>query len=358
MVLGAVLFCGCTKNEFDIEFSLPADVNATYKICYYASDKRGGLQIETAANVAQGKGKLRGVTRNPVAIWLFRGNSELPALVFYAERGDKIEISGNSGDPREWIVKGGGEPNELLAGWYAANGKELKNLQGSGSSDAGSGKINASIGAFVKEHSDSAASLMLMEAYFDSRLDPELFSSLKKILEDSGVLEEYPYMLSRQDSGEEPGGKLNPEDMVVQSYLKNIDTLRLKSGATPHLLYFRRSEDKDAASVRDTLRSLSRWRGDSARMVIAVLTLDSDSTTWALEARRDSLKGVVRAIALKGFADEDVMRLGVGATPWYVVTSGKGRVVYSGPELKKMSEKVRSLKGVKAKAKTEKKKED
>ena len=83
-----LILSGCVKNEFSIEFNLPADVTTNYKISYYASDKRGGMMIETVAPVVNGKFLLKGKTVNPSLVFLTGSGKQ--SLAFYVERGENI----------------------------------------------------------------------------------------------------------------------------------------------------------------------------------------------------------------------------------------------------------------------------
>ncbi len=82
------------KNEFRLEFDIDDKLNANYKISYYASDKRGGIMIESVAPIANGKASVKGITRNPALVYVFNNSSE-PAAVIYVERGETVMITGS-----------------------------------------------------------------------------------------------------------------------------------------------------------------------------------------------------------------------------------------------------------------------
>lgn len=356
------LFSSCVKNEFTINFEFSESVNATYKVSYYASDSRGGVQIETAANIAAGKGSLRGITRNPTAVWFFHGRSAIPAAIFFLERGDEITLSGSGANPLDWKVKKPGNDNKLIDAWRAENKNLIesilsnRNLTASSSGKEDSAlsedlmKLNKAVAALVEENPYSPASLMILEAYFSSQIDTPLFNKLLKLLDEKGTIAKYPQLLTRHDAAPFAGSPLNEEknarmkDIVVQSYQKNIDTLRLGSGKKPHLLYFWTREDIGRDAVVDTLRRILKWRSDSAAMPVASISMGGDSTSWSYRVRMDSLKGAVNAIAMRGLADENLLQLGVGGTPWFVVVDAKGKSIYSGEDMQSALRKFRSLK--------------
>ena len=127
--MAAIILSGCIKNEFKMIFTLPESVNSTYRIAYYASNSKGGINIESAVAVAAGKAEMRGVTRNPVLVNIYSGSADIPAAVFYAERGDEIRISGNGADPLEWDISGN-EINSELSAWRLKNSKAIGAAKG------------------------------------------------------------------------------------------------------------------------------------------------------------------------------------------------------------------------------------
>lgn len=324
----------CAKNEFDVEFQLPANVNATYKIAYCASDSKGSISIETAANIAAGKGALKCITRNPAAVWIFRGNSQLPSAIFFAERGDKIKITGDSDNPAEWEISGGGKANELIAQWRAQNREVIE--KGVAAGAAGKGKaaeaLNAAVADFVKKHGDSPAAAAVLGAYFNSRLDAKQFRKLCRLLERSGVAEKYPLLMARQDYLGLQTENPTLRDFEVQSFWRNLDTLRLASAKAPNFVYFWRRNDLHQDELKDSLRNFVKARRDSASLLISDISLDADSAMWAYQVKRDSIKGTLRAIMPKGLADENIISLGIGETPWYIVTGKGGKLLYSGSD--------------------------
>lgn len=329
----AMTLSSCAKNEFEVEFQLPANVNATYKISYCASDAKGSISIETAANIAAGKGSLKCITRNPATVWIFRGNAQLPSAVFFAERGDKIRITGDSDNPAEWQISGGGKANELLGQWRAQNREAIEKAVAAGAPGKGKAAeaLNAAVAEFVKKHADSPAAAVVLGAYYNSRVDAGQFRRLCRLLEESGIAEEYPLLMARQDylglQTENPKLK----DFEVQSFWRNLDTLRLVSAKAPNFVYLWRRNDLHQDELKDSLKNLAKARRDSASLLITDISLDADSAMWAYQVKRDSIKGTLRAIMPKGLADENIIALGIGETPWFVVTK-KGKLLYSGSD--------------------------
>lgn len=352
-----LLLSGCVKSKFKMEFRLPADVNSTYRISYYASSKKQSMQIESAVAVSQGKCDVEGVTYYPAVVSVYTGQSMLPATVFYAERGDDIVLEGKSSDPLEWSV-GGNKVNDRLTEWRMDNkaliGEAIRIAGSSWHGDFQAGKkaaraLNAALSRYVEAHADDVAAGILFYSYFDAEADFAGFKRLNSLLQDSGVAEKLPGLTARQDimsdsRGVADYGRVKAQDMIVQSYWRNIDTLRLAGTSAPVLVYFWNTDDDGRESMVDSLKKIAAWRGDSLSMRMADVALTADSVSWSYTVNRDSLRQTLRAIATHGLADADVMRLGVRSTPWFVVSAGKGKVVYSGPDSDEAFRKFRKLK--------------
>ena len=93
---------------------------------------------------------------NPCLVYLFASNRKYP-IVIYAEKGDKIDVSGDSADPFTWNV-GGNEINAKLSEWRKKNAKTL--------ASADAAKINAAVDKYVVANPSSGVSaLLLLTAY-------------------------------------------------------------------------------------------------------------------------------------------------------------------------------------------------
>lgn len=347
-VILQLILSACVKNEFTMEFRLPESVNTTCRMTYFASNSTGGLHVETAVAVAAGKAEAKGVTRFPTLVAISSGQSPLPAAIFYACRGDEIVITGDSGNPESWSI-GGNKVNETLTGWRMANAKtigEARGTTGGGSSDARR-RLNSLVAGFVKEHPGDIASPLLLYSYFDAALQPEEFAALDRLVAEGKDYQDVRHLLVRQDVAGAtaiPGvSGVKWEDMVVRAAVKNIDTLRFGSAARPVFLWFWRKNDPGREEIVDSLKALVKWRPDSASMTIADVALTQDSAQWSSTVRLDSLRHTVRAFSPQGFASPEIMRLGVGATPWYVVGAGKGKPAYSGQDITEALRAFRAL---------------
>lgn len=316
---------GCVKNEFDIRFNLPGDVSGSYRVVYYARDKRGGVTIETGIGLAQGKGELKGMTRLPVMIFLFEGNAPVPAAVFYAERGDKLTVSGDDKNPYKWSCKGN-KLTEQLSDWRLAHAEVLARRDVV--------QINKAVAEEVESHPSERLSGLLLGLYYDRREDDTdaPYRKLRGMLKGDAADEETAALLARADmSGalENTGAVKLPSEMVLQTASTGRDTVHFAKGR-PSLLYFRANMPSDDSEEMKLVKQLCREFKDSAARNIVELYLTCDSLTWTTALRRDTLQGAVRARMPREYAEPYVMALGLGKTPWYIVADGKGKILYSG----------------------------
>ena len=325
-ILAAIMLLalsGCAGNSFKIEFELPTDVNATFRIVYYASDKKGGITLETVAVVTNGKGNLKCPARNPSLIYLYTGSSQTSPLALYAERGNDIRITGQSADPYSWTAEGN-EINKELSAWRNSNAKIL-----SGNDTA---EKNRAIASFVTANPESPVATILLLTSF-SRIDNEtLFRRLWLSLKGEAADRRWTELAARADipAGKAPTpGKLR--SMTVRSLGNGTDTIRPDS-AEATILFFWHNGLADRKQRIDSIRALSKEFPDSARRIIGDVCLDPDSIVWRSPLRSDSLSNVTRLWMPAGLADRRLIQLAVTRSPFYIVFSQDGHQRYRGDD--------------------------
>lgn len=351
-IITALAFCqGCVKNEFALTASLPQSVNSTYKVSYYANDKRGGMEIEAALNVQRGEGALPCMTRNPSLGWIFYRNSPMPAAIFFAERGDKLKITGEDENPFTWQISGN-KVNELLSEWRMAN-KELLQKQAENyrlnRPDKGlAAKINKAVTEFAVNNPKSPASVILLGVYFDSAEDPAGERKIMQMLIDSEVLDKYSYLITRQDRDysvipETPDNKLKPQQMIIQSYHTGCDTIHLGDGRSDVVMMFTKISAPQRKEMLDSIKSITRLRKDSLGLLLVDMSVGVEESQWRYTVRRDSLKGVLQGLAVRGLADDNLRKLGVSELPQWMVIDKGGAVRYKGSSNATAMKEVRKL---------------
>lgn len=327
-----MLLSGCTRNEFTVEFKLPENSDANYRLLYYASDSKKGAYVEAAAPVTHGRFTLKCIARNPSLVYVLRDGSA-PTVFFVAHRGDKIEITGESIDALEWTITGGGDENKAISRWRIDNIENLRNRDGR--------KINESLAALVKREPDSPATALLLMNYYDRTIDRDGYDRLWAKLGKEAITEEVMMMTPGSDlHGGEPSPRGNLMTLALTTFPTGADTI-IPSKAKATILYFRRHDDSFAEE--DTIRAIATRWSDSLSRHIVEITLDSDSLEWARRVRNDSVRKIVKAWVPLGFADQRVMQLGVESTPYYIVADKKGKRAYSGSDREEAAKAFRRL---------------
>lgn len=322
----------CSGNDFYIEFDLPADVTANYKVSYYASDKRGGMMIETAAPVVNGKFVLKGQTINPALLYL--SGSDHRSIAIYVERGEKLKISGESANPYSWMIKGN-ETDELWSLWRNENMETL--------SLDDPQKTNLAVAKYVIHNPESPLSALILLTSFSRKDDEAMFRSLWLRLAGDARDPKWTSLAGRADQPDNfvrtPGIL---RSMAVRSFHHGIDTIRPDS-AVASILFFWHAGSAARKEYIDSIKTLAKEYPDSATRIIADICLDADSIAWRSPLRSDSLENVVRAWAPAGLADSKIMGLCVPRTPFFIVFSPDGVQQYRGSDTKEAFAAFRSL---------------
>lgn len=333
LLLSCILLSGCKKKEFTIVFDVEESVNANYRLLYYASDKTGGFIRESAVAISGGKGEFSGPAINPMIVYLFAGNKSYP-LMIYAERGEKIEITGESRNPAEWTVSGN-EINQEWSVWRNENAKALA----AGDEE----KINKGVAAYVMKHPDNPLSALLLLTAYSRTKDETGFRRLWRDLQGEAADPKWGEMLGRSDVPTRfvpTPGRL--KSMAMRSLHNGVDTIRPDSaGAT--LMFFWNSSLDNRKELTDSLKALAKEYKDSATRIIADISLDPDSTAWRSTVRYDSMKNVVRLWAPAGLADRRLMQLSVPGVPYFIIFSPDGHQQFRGSDLPEAFKTFRSL---------------
>lgn len=328
------LMAACGKKAFNIVFSLPPETNANYTAIFYASDKRGGMTMETVAVISQGKGELKGPAVNPTVVYLFPGKGQ--PIVIYAERGDNIEVAGADMNPFSWTVSGN-DINKELSAWRNDNAASLaKNNPDT---------TNLAVARYVYAHPESQISPLLLLTSFDRKADETLFRRLWQALTPDSDPRKWADIVGRADipaASTRVPGKLR--SLALRSLATGLDTIHTDS-VKATILFFWNNGQKDRSQHIDSLKVLTKEYPDSSSRTIADICLDPDSLSWRSPLRRDSLKGVVRMWAPAGMADQKLMKLGVTRSPYYLVISPDGMQRYRGSDQEDAFREFRILAG-------------
>lgn len=314
-VLLAIVMSGCHRNEFKVDFSLDEKISGNYEALYYASNPEKGLIREQVAVVNAGKGELKGVTYNPTLVYFFKGGRQ-PEAIAYAERGDRLKITGKDASPAGWSISGN-PVTERLSAWRVENRSAL--------SAEDKVKINSAVGAYVRKNPSDPVSALLLLLYYDRGEDESGFRNLWKLLKGEAAEEKWNTLVSRADM---ITGTVvttgNTDVMIFRGVNGRRDTVNPKKGKA--LLCFIEDTGNGRKETIARIKKMVKARKDSAKSVIVVVGFESDSTTWRYKLRSDSLKGVVNVWMPLGYNDSLAMRLGVRRLPALLEIDSTGKV--------------------------------
>lgn len=328
-----IVFTACGKNEFTLEFRLASEVTENYNVNYYATESNGGKTVQAVASVRDGKCELKGITKLPTLVYITNRTSLLP-LVIYAERNNKIEISGDNKEPLQWSVNGN-EINEELTVWRNRN----KDILDTCIPDS----VNGAVALFVEENSGSVISTILMFCYFNRKENEKKYEELMGLLKGEARNPEWLRILGRSDqmyhSYSYPA---RLENMVMRSTKKGGDTLIIDK-KNPVMVLFWQNGYSDRKTIIDSIKALEKEFPDSAR-IIADVCLDIDSVGWRSAMRKDSLSEKMKRFwAPAGLNETTIQKLKVNAIPYYIVFNKEGIQSYRGTDLSDAIKEYRSL---------------
>lgn len=321
---------GCSKPEFNVNINLNANVDQAYTFLYYASDKEKGWLVDNVVNLQHGKGNLQCATVNPTLVFVLTSNGQIGA-VFYAEKGDEFEITGKSGNPTEWDIRGN-KISEELSKWRLENSAVVM----SGNTD----KINAAVVKYVDAHRDSEVSLILLTMWYDRRDNEQAFVKQWEKLDKRVLESEISELCGRSDMLLRMEEGKPVKQIVLNTVATGCDTIRM--GKVPVFLYFTSNNIESYRADVDSVRSLSRAYPDSATRIIADINFEPDSAARTYPVRRDSLENCVHGWMPLGVSDHTAQQLGVGRIPYMIVYSKDGREVYRGDVMREAAKAFRS----------------
>lgn len=346
--LMALMLGGCVKNEFKVDFEFPKDHIGNYLMSYYAWDSRGGRWIEHTASIQEGKASADCITRLPTLIYVSDASRPDNCLIIYAERGDRIKVSGENKDMATWSVTG----NKLSERWSEWRRKAYQKKNDSKA-------FEKSIEEYVKGNPKDGLSAMLLLTEWNRRENPEGFVKLwnmvdkgarsQQLMEMCGVTDLLGVEFTTTSDGNlEYAKDSKVRSLTLRSRDNGTDTLKFNKAS---ILYFYAENNTARREAVDSLKVLVKDYPDSLKHVMADIYMDSDSMTWINAIRRDSLKGTVRAWQPRGLAEGDMVKMGVTRLPWFIVKDKTAKETYSGDDLKKAVAAFRKVAGKKVNSK-------
>ena len=328
-----LVLSGCLRNQMTLTFDLAPNVNTPCRIVYYASAKKGGMLKESYAQITNGKGEMKLPQGYPAIMFLFSSSSNNPSAIIYAERGDKITVTGNGSDISSWNI-GGNKVTEALTEWRLKNKGVL-----AGNNEE---KLNAAVAEYVKKNPDSDAAAILLYVYFQRRGHEIEFANLFALL-GKGVRNDKDLMnaLSAADllTGMVEATKV-PSEIILTGSEGYADTLKIGKGTSAMLMFTGgRTDSQDKISTDSLKNFLAKRNGKT----VAELYSETDSLSWRRHLENDSVTGLRRLWMPLGIADSIAINLGVKRIPYYIILDSKGKEIYRGDNFKEASSKFETL---------------
>ena len=312
----------CGKNDFTMVFDLSEKVTENYNVTYYATDVKGGKTVQAVASVREGKCELQGFTKRKTIVYI-TGRRDVYPLVAVADRGEKIEFTGDTVQPLSWRVSGN-PINQALSEWRIENLKTLN----TNNPDS----INMKVRDFVENHPGEPVSVILMLAYYDRKINEREYADLMYSLKGEAKNEEWLRIMGRAD--QLTHGYSYParfQSIVMRSNKEWADTLQADN-KYPVILFFWQTGLSERKEIMDSIKSIRKEFKDTVR-IIADLCLDIDSIGWRNAIRRDSLDDIKRFWVPMGLTDPTIRKFKVAAVPYYIVFDKEGYQSYSGKDL-------------------------
>ena len=333
--LFSVLFLmeSCTKNEFTLQFDVAPEVTENYNVIYYATDHKGGMTIQAVASLRDGKCELKGVTRHPTLIFLTERRSNFP-LVFYADKGEKLKITGENNSPLQWLVDGN-IINEQLSEWRIANKEFLADNLGD--------SVNMEVRRYVEENPSNPVSTILMLCYYNRNDDERGYTELMGLLSGEAKSSDWLSIVGRSDQlFHDYSYPARLESLIMRSINKSGDTL-MTDKKNPVMIWFWQTGYDKRGDVIDSIKVLEKEFPDSSRL-IADVCMDIDSVAWKNAIRKDSLNDdMPRFWAPMGMSDRKMMKFKVKQLPYFIVFDKDGNQSYRGGDISKALEDYRTL---------------
>ncbi len=327
----ALMLGGCVKNEFEVDFEFPKDHIGNYLMAYYAWDSRGGRWIEHTASIQEGVAGARCITRLPTLVYVSDASQPGNNIIIYAERGDKIKVTGDGRDMASWSVKG----NKLSERW-----SQWRNTSYAKKNDTKA--FEKSIEEYVKKNPKDKLSAILLLTEWNRQENPEGFVKLwnmidketrnPQLMEMCGVNDLLGvFFTTNADGNLEYAKNTKVKKLVLRSRDNGTDTLNFNK---PSLMYFYTENNSARRETADSLKAITKAYPDSSKRILADIYMESDSMTWINAIRRDSLKGVVRAWQPRGISEGDMVKMGITRLPWFIVKDKGAKETYAGDDLK------------------------
>lgn len=305
----------CGKNEFAVSGQLKDAGNRSLTISYIAlSDKQDELvTLNVPCNA--GTFTLTCATRYPTIVWIMSADGRLLHPI-YAERGDKIAITGDYATPMQWKVTGN-DTSQRYSQWLAANEQILT---------AGNPRqVNAAVEKYVATHRDDAASALMILIDYHRNADETGFDRLwtSLTLSDDDKSRLLHVAMTELGNAETAAAALPLTPISLKNRADSMVTLNPSHSRATMLYFWRRTDGPHQGN----LRMLASQPED---VQVADIFLDPDTVQWRYMTQNDTTARRTPLWAFGGEMNISLRRLAIPSDPFIIVADRKGRQLYRG----------------------------
>ncbi len=309
------LLCSCGKNEFTVSGALKGIGERNLTITYTAYSNKHDELVTTRVPCNGDNFSLLCATRHPTIVWIMASDGKtLHAL--YAEKGDKIRITGPYDNPLEWKISGN-EVSGRYSTWMAKNVAIL-------SADDPE-KVNSAIARYVADNPKDRASALMLLTLYHRNSDEAGFNKLWQSLDIPDKEKErlLHVAIAQLDDAQNRASSLTITPITLRCKPDSSSTINPASARATILYFWRRSDGPH----KGTLRILASQPED---VQIADIYLDPDTVQWRYMTQNDTFSRRNAMWAFGGEMNLSLRRLAIPSDPFIIVADRKGRQVYRG----------------------------
>lgn len=354
-----LLSCKNSSKQIVIKGDIEGLGNET--ILVYGANNKGDALDTIYANKGKFEYKAPVDTFTQVT-FLFKNLEECPV---YLDKGDKVDLTGNSSSLDLLKVEGGADINaemnefkdgiadlsnkvsdiksQLYAAYLSGNRTQYEKLSKSPLLVKTQDEIKKKAEVFIRNHTTSPASIYLLNRYFIQASEPNItkIKDLTNVM--SGRLKDDPFIqnLVRSMSilSSVEVGKLAPSFSLSNNGNKIISLIDYKNKYV--LLHFWATWSEPSLKENTLLRTIKK-QFSASNLSILGISLDVDKLAWKGALKKDSLVGE-QVCDFNGWNSYAAIQYGVESLPYNVLIDPQGKIValgLKGAELTKKIEEV------------------
>lgn len=315
IAITSIILSACSSDNFKVTGELSDFGTQNVRFIYYTNNAIQSFWIPTV----DGKIEFTGVSPENTVIEIYTRQNKLLTR-FAIKNGDEVEFKGSAKKPFDITASG----NDITDEWCNFLNKNAETFE-KGDRES----IEKLIEDYVKVNPTEPVSMYLIAFNY---ANPSNFDKVQELLELIPDEQKTDFLISRIDSYyDNPGTKIN-ENAVVSSFIMYSDNDSIESftpsDSKTSLLYFWSHENKGRKDIINELKKLNK-KTNKKRLQIAEIGLENDSVKWHRTFAKDSVKWK-HFWALGGIMNGEVMKMGVTATPYFLVLDSVGKPIYRG----------------------------